>query len=275
MIQKMLQYLNECQKYQIKVLPPSIQFSGIDFLIDGAKKAIRYSLQAIKQMSQGSCSNLIKERTSNGFFQDFFNFCARAIFIGLNRKNIEHLIAAGALDDIQSNRTMLLLNLDAALEYANMVQVKDEASGELSLNFNLIAKPIMLQREDDWNNNSINEHRALGLYLKYNPKLLWKEQLDPHNKAIDLAYINNYVDQHVRVYGVINNIRVIKTKTKKLMAFFEMQNDSNVIEVTVFEKLYQIYQEYLQVNKVILMEGKVEIYNDNIQLILSRVIKNL
>ncbi|WP_338962153.1 MULTISPECIES: DNA polymerase III subunit alpha [unclassified Spiroplasma] len=273
--QKMLQYLNECQKYQIKVLPPSIQFSGIDFLIDDAKKAIRYSLQAIKQMSQGSCSNLIKERTSNGFFQDFFNFCARAIFIGLNRKNIEHLIAAGALDDIQSNRTMLLLNLDAALEYANMVQVKDETSDELSLNFNLIAKPIMLQREDDWNNNSINEHRALGLYLKYNPKLLWKEQLDPHNKAIDLAYINNYVDQHVRVYGVINNIRVIKTKTKKLMAFFEMQNDSNVIEVTVFEKLYQIYQEYLQVNKVILMEGKVEIYNDNIQLILSRVIKNL
>ncbi len=273
--QKMLQYLNECQKYQIKVLPPSVQFSGIDFLIDDSKKAIRYSLQAIKQISQGICSNLIKERTKNGFFQDFFNFCARAIFIGLNRKNIEHLIAAGALDEIEPNRTMLLLNLDAGLDYAHMVQVKDENSNEITLNFNLIAKPIMLQREDDWNNNSINEHRALGLYLKYNPKMLWKEQLDPHNKAIDLAYINNYVGQHVRVYGIINTVRVIRTKNKRLMAFFEIQNDSNVIEVTAFERLYQIYQEYLQVNKVILMEARVEIYKDNIQLILSRMIKSL
>lgn len=273
--QKMLQYLNECQKYQIKILAPSIQFSGIDFLIDGAKKAIRYSLQAIKQMSQGTCSNLINERTKNGLFQDFFNFCARAIFIGLNRKNIEHLIAAGALDEMQVNRTMLLLNLDAVLDYAYMVQVKNETNNEITLNFNLVAKPVMLQREDDWNNNSVNEHRALGLYLKYNPKLLWKEKLDPHHKAIDLTYINNYVNQYVRIYGIINNIRVIKTKNQKLMAFFEIQNDSNVIEVTAFEKLYQTYQEYLQINKVILMEAKVEIYKDNIQLILSRVIKNL
>lgn len=273
--QKMLQYLNECQKYQIKILPPSVQFSGIDFLIDDTKNAIRYSLQAIKQMSQGTCINLIKERSDNGLFYDFFSFCARAIFIGLNRKNIEYLIAAGALDDLRINRTMLLLNLNAALEYANMVQVKDEVSGQITLNFNLIAKPIMLQREDDWNNNSINEHRALGLYLKYNPKLLWKEKLDPNNRAIDLGYINNYINQYVRVYGIINNVRVIKTKNQKLMAFFAMQNDNNVIEVTVFEKLYKAYQEYLQVNKVILIEAKVEIYQNNTQLILSKIIEKL
>lgn len=273
--QKMLQYLNECQKYQIKILPPSVQFSDIDFLIDDNKKAIRYSLQAIKQMSQGTCSLLINERNNNGLFHDFFTFCARAVVVGLNRKNIEYLIAAGALDDLETNRTMLLVNLNAALEYANMVQVKNEVTNKITLNFNLIAKPIMLQREDDWNNNSVNEHRALGLYLKYNPKLWWKQQLDPHNKAIDLAYIDNYVNQYVRLYGIINNVRVIKTKTGKLMAFFEIQNDNNILEVTVFQKLYQVYQAYLQVNTVILMEAKVEIYKDKIELILARVIKKL
>lgn len=147
--QKMLQYLNECQKYNIKILAPSVQYSGVDFLIDVSNQAIRYSLQAIKQMSQSTCVLIIKNRNHYGLYTDFFNFCARAIFIGLNRKNLEYLIAAGACDDLEQNRTMLLLNLNSALEYANMVQIKDETTQEITLNFNLIAKPVMLQQQDD------------------------------------------------------------------------------------------------------------------------------
>ncbi|WP_342276064.1 DNA polymerase III subunit alpha [Spiroplasma endosymbiont of Nebria brevicollis] len=273
--QKMLQYLNECQKYNIKILPPSLQYSGVDFLIDIKNQAIRYSLQAIKQMSQGTCSLIVKDRNSHGLYSDFFNFCARAILIGLNRKNIEFLIAAGAFDDLEQNRTMLLINLNAALEYANMVQIKDETTQKIILNFNLISKPIMLQREDDWNNNSINEHRALGVYLKYNPKTLWQQQLDPNNKTVDLADLNKYVNQYVRVYGIIINIKTILTKNQKLMAFLELQNENTVVAVTVFDKLYKTYQEYLQINKVILMEAKVEIYQEKLHLVLVRVVDKI
>ncbi|WP_375317024.1 DNA polymerase III subunit alpha [Spiroplasma endosymbiont of Virgichneumon dumeticola] len=273
--QKMLQYLNECQKYNIKILPPSVQYSGVDFLIDVNNQAIRYSLQAIKQMSQGACSLIIKDRNSYGLYRDFFNFCARVIFIGLNRKNIEFLIAAGAFDDLEQNRTMLLINLNAALEYANMAQIKDETTQKTILNFNLISKPIMLQREDDWNNNSINEYRALGVYLKYNPKTLWQQQLDVNNKAVDLVDLNKYVNQYVRVYGIIINIKTILTKNQKLMSFLELQNENTIVAVTVFHKLYQIYQEYFQINKVILMEAKVEIYQGKLHLVLVRVISKI
>lgn len=269
--QKMRQLLNECQKYQLKVLVPSVQFSGIDFLIDIHYQALRYSLQAIKQISHGSCANLIKERVKNGLFTDFFNFCARSTLIGLTQKNIEYLIAAGALDDLEPNRTILLLNLDAALEYARMVQVTNE-NGTVTLNFNLLAKPVMLQQMDDWNNNSVNEHRALGVYLKYNPNALWKAKLDPNGKAINLSDISNYLNQYVRVYGIINHVKIINTKKQKPMAFLELQNDNNVIEVTVFNKIYENEQVALQLNKVILIEAKVELYNEKIHLILMRIL---
>lgn len=270
--QKMLQYLNECQKYNIKILPPSVQYSGVDFLIDASNKAIRYSLQAIKQTSQRTCTLIVNDQNKYGLYSDFFNFCARAILIGLNRKNIEYLIAAGALDDIQQNRTMLLLNLNVALEYANMVQIKDDKTQKINLNFNLVAKPIMLQGQDDWNNNSVNEHRALGVYLKYNPKTLWKQKLDADNKTVDLADLNQYLNQYVQVYGIINKVKTIVTKNQKLMAFLELQNDNNVVEVTVFDKLYQSYQQYLQINKVILMEAKVEFYQEKMHLVLVKVL---
>lgn len=273
--QKMLQYLNECQKYNIKILAPSVQYSGVDFLIDVSNQAIRYSLQAIKQMSQSTCVLIIKDRNHYGLYTDFFNFCARAIFIGLNRKNLEYLIAAGACDDLEQNRTMLLLNLNSALEYANMVQIKDGTTQEIMLNFNLIAKPVMLQQQDDWNNNSVNEHRALGVYLKYNPKKLWQQKLDPANITVDFPYLNKYINQYVRVYGIIINVKTIVTKNQKLMAFLELQNDNNIIAVSVFAKLYQSYQEYLQINRVILIDVKVEVYQEKLHLVLVRIIDKI
>lgn len=132
--QKMMQYMYECQKYDIKVLPPSINHSTSEFLIDKKNNALIYSLLAVKQMTQASCQLLVDERINNGSFTSFFNFCARAIFIGLNRKNLEYLIAAGALDELNDNRTMLLKNLDSAIKYANIVQIKDQKQEHIKLN---------------------------------------------------------------------------------------------------------------------------------------------
>jgi len=169
--QKLQRYLHECQKYQIKVLPPAVNYSQLDFAIDTKQNAIIYSLLAIKQMSNLTCNNLIKERIDYGNFSSYFNFCARALFAGLNKRNIEFLIAAGALDEIDENRTMLLANLENAMRYATIVQIKDKVGNIIKLNFNL-KPPAINNVANNWDINCSNEYKALSLYLKYNPEVL-------------------------------------------------------------------------------------------------------
>lgn len=79
----------------------------------------------------------------------------------------------------------------------------------------------------------------------------------------------------MRVYGIIINVKTIVTKNQKIMAFLELQNDNNIIAVTVFAKLYQSYQEYLQINRVILMDVKVEVYQEKLHLVLVRIIDKI
>ncbi|MBE4703812.1 DNA polymerase III subunit alpha [Spiroplasma platyhelix] len=272
--QKLIQYLHECQKYNIKIFPPDVNKSNAEFMIDKKNNALIYSLQAIKQMSLNACQLLVTEREKNGLFTDFFNFCARAIFVGLNRKNIEYLIAAGAFDELNNNRTTLIKNLDNAFKYANIVQIKDLNTKIVSLNLKFQA-PILISYPNNWNANSINEYKALGLYLKYNPEKKWKAELDKQNQTISLTDVNNYVNQTVKVISKIISVKTIKTKNNQLMAFLMVENNNIMADVTVFNNVYQYYQDKLQTNKVVLMEVKVENYQSKIKLVLNKVLNSL
>lgn len=272
--QKLMQYLYECQKYKIKIAPPSINHSTTEFLIDKKNNALIYSLLAVKQMTQANCQALINERIKNGLYLDFFNFCARNIFIGLSRKNLEYLIAAGALDEINDNRTMLLKNLDSAIKYANIVQIKDQKQKAIQLNLNF-EKPRLIFHENNWTANSLNEYKALGLYLKYNPEIKWKTTLDKKNETISLADINNHINQVIKVIAKVNAVKVIKTKNNQLMAFLMVQNNNSIVDVTVFNHTYQTYQDKLQVDKVLLMEAKIELYQGKTKMVLNKIINSL
>lgn len=272
--QKLLQYLYECQKYHIKISPPDVNQSTAEFLIDKKNNALIYSLQAIKQMSFNTCQLLVAEREKHGLFTDFFNFCARAIFIGLNRKNIEYLIAAGAFDELNNNRTMLIKNLDNALKYANIVQIKDPKTKTTKLNLKF-QPPVLIEYANNWNANSINEHKALGLYLKYNPAKKWKTELDKKNQTISLTEIENHINQTIKVISKIISVKTIKTKNNQLMAFLMIENNNTIIDVTVFNDVYQNYQDKLQTNKVVLMEVKVENYQSKTKLVLNKIIHTL
>ncbi|MGL5268402.1 MAG: DNA polymerase III subunit alpha [Spiroplasma sp.] len=269
--QKLIQYLFECQRYQIKIYPPNINKSNVEFIINKKHHALIYSLQAIKQMSLNTCQNLIIEREKNGLFTDFFNFCARAIFVGLNHKNIEYLIAAGAIDEINNNRTTLLKNLDNAIKYANIVQIKDPIKKVTKLNLKF-QPPVLIPYENNWNADSINEYKALGLYLKYNPEKKWKAELDKNNETINLTDINNYLNKTVKIIAKIVAVKTIKTKNNQLMAFLMIESNKIMADVTVFNNIYQYYQDKLQINKVILMEIKVENYQNKIKLVLIKIL---
>lgn len=271
--QKLLQYLYECQKYHIKIYPPDVNKSTAEFMIDKKNNALIYSLQAIKQMSLNTCQLLIEEREKNGLFMDFFNFCARAIFIGLNRKNIEYLIAAGAFDELNTNRTTLIKNLDNALKYANIVQIKNQSKNiKLNLKFK---PPVLISYPNNWDANSVNEYKALGFYLKYNPEKKWKASLDKENQTISLNEISNHVNQTIKVITKIISVKTIKTKNNQLMAFLMVENNNIMADVTVFNNVYQHYQDKLQANKIVLMEVKVENYQSKIKLVLNKILNIL
>lgn len=269
--QKLIQYLYECQKYHIKVFSPNVNKSNADFTIDKKNNGLIYSLQAIKQMSLTTCQALVAEREDKGLFTDFFNFCARAIYVGLNRKNIEYLIAAGALDELNNNRTTLMKNLDNAIKYANIVIIKDQKKNTVKLNLKF-KPPVLINYDDNWDDNSVNEYKALGLYLKNNPEKRWKEKLDKDNQTISLTDIDNYLHQTIKVIAKIISVKTIKTKNNQLMAFVMIENNNIMTDVTVFHNVYPNYQDKLQTNKVVLMEVKVENYQSKTKLVLNKIL---
>lgn len=269
--QKLLQYIYECQKYGINILPPSINNSNVEFSIDIKNNAILYALNAIKQMSGNTCYNLILERENNGSFQEFFEFIARANLIGLNKRNLEYLIYSGALDEINENRNLLLNNLNTALNYAGIVQIKDKKTNKSYLNLSL-NKPTLELVELNFEENSDNEQKALGFYLKYNPENYWKKHFDTNNESVPLDSIENYLNQNVIVIAKITYIKTIKTKNNKLMAFVTIKSNNYFAELTVFENIYQQFQDKIQLNKIALLKARVTSYEQKVKLVLNEIL---
>ena len=123
-------YIEEAQKYGIKVLPPDINHSYLEYTPDGEN--IRFGLAAIKQVGEPVVEAIIKEREENGEFSSIFDFCKRVDAKFVNKKSLEGLIKAGAFSNIEKSRKQLFDNMDHILDVTSK-EAKDRAMGQVSL----------------------------------------------------------------------------------------------------------------------------------------------
>lgn len=253
--------ITECQRMGIKVLPPDVNESFVEFAVVPNKEQIRFGMAAIKNVGTGAVEEILRARDEKPF-DSLEDFLTRVDSSVVNRKTMESLIKAGAFDRFDERGT-LLHNLEAIMAFTSRLQ-KQASSGQTDLfgssdgvaehrlHLELQIPPTKLEsrQELQW------ERELLGLYLSQHPleeyKIILSEQ------AVPLSAIETEHDgKMVTIGGIVTSVRDITTKNGRHMAFVKIEDHSGDMEIILFPGSYERFSPTLQQDKIVLIKGKV------------------
>lgn len=265
--EKIAQAILECKRLNIKVLPPHINKSQSDFSIEN-KVDIRFGLSAVKNVGEAAIANILEVRKQRPF-SSFEDFCIRVNLSTVNKKTMESLIKAGALDTF-GNRASLLVALPEIVARINQLR-KQKSEGQRSLfdddtSSEEEAIHFRLDQIDDFTEEEkLNfEKEFLGIYLTSHPHIEKLAYLDSYG-AIPFEEIEEKTDgTRIKIGGILDNVkRIFTKKTGAEMAFLSLMDEKGtVVEVVVFPKTFEMCKNMLIKDTVVLIDGKVDTKND-------------
>ena len=253
----------ESKRIGLNVLGPDINESYGDFGIVGGKKTIRFGLSGIKGMGKALVEEIvIPERDKNGPFTSIFDFAKRVDSTKFNKKSWEAAIKTGVFDRFGYSRSDLLFNLESIQAYGAKVQ-KDAGSGQTDLFGALGAagaipepeiKPAPTQYSEK--EQLLWERDFMGLYLSAHPLDKYDTYFSERTHPMSLITPENN-NKIITIGGIITNIRTILTKSNTKMAFVKIENKSAETEIIVFPSAYESSKDFLEVDNVIRVTGRV------------------
>ncbi len=259
-VEKIAEIVRECARMKIEVLPPNINESFGDFtIIDGqdGNKDIRFGLYTIKNLGKDIADAIIAERKVRGKFKSLADFFERINHKNLNKKSVEALAKAGAMDEL-AERNMILGNLEILLSFNKETRDsvnQDSLFGEIggvSATLSLSPQePISKRDKLAW------EKELLGLYISGHPLDEYKDKIEKHGTLIKDIKSKCKPNQIVTVAAVIDEIKTFTTKNNSVMSFIKLSDCSGNIEAVAFSRIYENYRDVLVANNVIAMKGKI------------------
>ena len=252
----------ECKHMGIVVLPPDVNESFGEFAVVKDKNAIRFGMNAIKNVGTGAVEEIVRAR-STGTFHSMEDFVAAVNLRTVNRKALESLARSGAFDAF-NDRLTLIHNLDTIVAFGQRLQ-KEKASGQTDLFGNLVddvisAKPTLKLAPSDVKSNPRDfllwERELLGLYLSQQPLEAFSALLAEQTTPLS-ALKPEHDGRSVVVGGVITSLREITTKTGQKMAFIRVEDEHGDIEVVLFPSAFQQTYGLWERDRVVLIRGKV------------------
>jgi len=265
----------ECQRLGIEVKPPSVNESFAEFGTDKKTGNIYFSLAAIKNVGEGVATIIQEERQNNGIFENLTDFLKRMSRQALNKKTLESLIKAGALDCF-GDRELMADNLEEIVDWVyrfhnhkndNQISLfgesdSDDVIDHLKRN-NSINPPNKTQRIN-W------EREYLGIYLTGHPLDSYKNVLG--KIALTVSQLDpRHLGQKIKVCGFISRIQKVRTKRGKSMVFTRLADYNNSIEVVLYPTVLANNLAVLREDKVLLVEGRMDKRNGNYQIIGERL----
>ena len=270
---KIADYVEECRKMGIRILPPDVQQSFAEFTVE--KDSIRFGLLAVKNVGRGAIDSIIKARTRKNFFS-LEDFCQRVDLRLVNKKVIESLIKCGAFDCFNLPRAQLIVDLEGSLQRANRLQ-RDKSRGQLSLLDNLsYFEPRKEEKKitiKEWPRNQLLafEKELLGFYFSGHPLAEYEQVLKRY--SVSFTELNNYSEnEEVLVGGVVTKIKQIVTKRGEKMAFFNLEISNGAIEIILFPKVFNKVSNYVKIDAPIFVEGKISLRNNERKIIAEKLI---
>ncbi len=245
---KVVEAVAECKRMGIKVLPPDVNYSRPDFTYISDKE-IRFGLLAIKNFGSDIANVIITERKRNGQFKDLEDFLKRIQSRNLNKKSLDALIRAGALDSL-GERNQMLQNLNRILsfvKYKNKQRQTKQSSlfSQLASEQNTNELVLPPTPDADLKTKLVWEKELLGLYVSGHP---FAKMNDLVKKYVTFGCSQvRYGQQQIKVCGIISKIHKFITKTGKAMAFVTLEDMTGELEVLVFPRTFnqtvQVWQE--------------------------------
>ncbi|AFY48668.1 DNA polymerase III, alpha subunit [Nostoc sp. PCC 7524] len=278
---KVQKYISTCLSMNIQIEPPDINRSGVDFTPAAGK--ILFGFSAVRNVGQNAIAAILEARDEGGVFKSLADFCDRVDLRTVNRRTLESLIYCGAFDKIEANRHQLIQDLELVYDWAQS-RAKDRATGQGNL-FDLLGVAATSEKKT---NNAFDsapkakpvndyppqeklrmEKELLGFYVSDHP-LKSLRQVAPLLTPINLSQLNEQRDDtKLCVVIMLNGVKKVMTKKGDAMAILQIEDLTSQTEAVVFPKTYERISFLLQVDARLIIWGKVDRRDEQVQLIVE------
>ena len=281
---KITEYINTCRSMGIGILQPDINEGESGFSVSG--NAIRYGLSAIKSLGKNVIDVMIEEREAHGKYRNLKDFMERLTSKEINKRTIENLIKAGALDSLGATRRQMMMVYAYVLDEVTR-EKKENITGQMSL-FDFFSeeekKEYEIQYPDvgefEQSQKLAFEKEVLGIYVSGHPLQDYMASMEKQitakttdfepDEESGLAVVRdgrNYI-----VGGLISNVTVKLTKTNQNMAFVTLEDLYGTVEVILFPRDYQKYRDLLVMDTAVYVKGRASVSEENGKLVAEFVI---
>lgn len=264
-IDKAAKYIQEARRMGIKVLPPDVNESDVNFTPVG--DSIRFGLAAIKNIGESAVEAILEARRTGGKFKNIEDFLKRVDLRKVNKKVIESLIKAGAFDSIGKSRASLLAIFDQYQEKKgkgkgkgqNLFKTEEVETSSPNIEEFPIEKILAMEKE------------LIGLYISDNPLFYYADELK-ERVSYNIEDLEELEDESVvTIGGIISGIKLVDTKNGK-MGFLQVEDLSGSLEVVVFPKLFkEIKNDINNSTNVFIIEGRVDKKEEEIKIIADKI----
>ena len=295
--EKLAVFRQECQQKGITIKPPCVNHSFSGFRVEAypdsepesdpdsengtadSKLAIRYALGAIKNVGAEAMARLTEKRDSGTKFENMMDFLERLPRDASNRRQMENLVRAGALDCLHDNRQELLNNIDYLLAHAETLR-RDKESNQNNLfgeDTDSMANSLRLTPCEDWvpMDRLKEEFDALGLYLSAHPLDGYGNQLEKL-RVITASELNRQIEagrppQRVNLAGSITGKQIRVSQRGNKFAFVQFTDQTGVFETTFFSDVLSESSDLLNDDKPLLVSANLKVEDNGPRLLAARV----
>lgn len=256
---KLVRYINECREMGIRVLPPDVNASQWSFTPDA--DAIRFGLGAIKNLGQSSAEAILAARREAGRFRSLYHFCERVDLSALNRRVLENLIKAGAMDSLGGHRAQLLAALDGAIE-AGQRAWRDRVKGQAGLFAGWHEQeapdpPLPSVPEWDPIEQLTFERDVLGLYVTGHPLEQYAATIRELASHTSETLEGLERGAQVALCGLLGGVQRRRSRDGRPWASAVLEDLSGNVELVVFGQQYERLAAELREGEGVLVRGTV------------------
>ncbi len=262
---KLSVFVNDLRRLGISILPPCINKSGSEFLIEQneQKLSLRYSLSALKNVGNEAVKKIVNIRNKLGQFSSIDDFLIKIPYSLLTKKLLESLIQSGSFDCLEKNRNKLFQSIELLLNHSQSIE-KDKISNQQNLfddadNNQLL---IDLVEKPEWaiDNKIKNEFLSIGLYLQSHPLDNYLEVLKTLKIKSNIEIMDNphkFLNKNVPLCGVVSKI-IKKQSFRGKWATVVLNDPNGSIEINVYSDVYHKYENYLIEQKLMLFDTEIK-----------------
>ena len=271
---KLQMFRREAQRMGVPIVPPSINASGSDFVVEEGR--ILYSLAALKNVGQGAIEHLVRVRNEGGHFTSLGDFARRIDAHVLNKRALESLIRAGAFDVLHSDRARLFDGIEAILAMASRTS-EETAIGQHDLFGGALTAPedVVLPHREAWlpMERLAQEFEAVGFYLSGHP-------LDEYMKPLAKLGVDTWASFHekalkgasaAKLAGTVMYRQERRSKSGNKFAFIGFSDPTGQFEAICFSDTLAVSRDLLEPGKAVIARLEADVDGEEVKLRLQGV----